>query len=86
MADLLFLTAALLTGIALLISLIRFMIGPTSADRIVAFDVITIISITGIIISALVENRGIYLDVAIVYALLSFLGVIIVARFLEKGL
>ena len=86
MADLLFLTAALITGIALLLSLVRFMIGPSPADRILAFDVITIISITGIVISALVENRGIYLDVAIVYALLSFLGVIIVARFLEKGL
>ena len=86
MADLLFLSAALITGIALLLSLVRFMIGPSPADRILAFDVITIISITGIVISALVENRGIYLDVAIVYALLSFLGVIIVARFLEKGL
>jgi multicomponent Na+:H+ antiporter subunit F len=34
---------------------------------------------------ALGEGRAIYLDVALVYALLSFLGVIVVARFLEKG-
>jgi multicomponent Na+:H+ antiporter subunit F len=45
----------------------------------------TIVSITGILFAALGEGRGIYLDVALVYALLSFLGVIVVARFLEKG-
>jgi multicomponent Na+:H+ antiporter subunit F len=33
-----------------------------------------------------VEGRHIYLDVALVYALLSFLGVIAVARYLERGL
>ena len=31
------------------------------------------------------EDRGIYLDVAMVYALLSFLGVIVVARYIERG-
>ena len=32
------------------------------------------------------DNRYIYLDVALVYGLLSFLGVLAVARFLEKGI
>jgi multicomponent Na+:H+ antiporter subunit F len=32
------------------------------------------------------SGRVIYLDIAIVYGLLSFLGIIIVARYLEKGL
>ena len=51
-----------------------------------AFDVLTIIAITGILLTALVAGRGIYLDVALIYALLSFLGVIVVARYLEGGL
>ena len=69
-----------------LLALWRFFQGPTAADRVVAFDVLTIIAITGILLTALVAGRGIYLDVALIYALLSFLGVIVVARYLEGGL
>lgn len=75
--------AATLAGIAFLFALARFVMGPTRIDRVVAFDVLTIISITFIVLAALLEERGIYLDVALVYALLSFLGVIAVARYLE---
>lgn len=86
MAELLVYAAATLVGIALLLALYRFFKGPSAADRVVAFDVLTIISITFIVFIALAERRGIYLDVALVYALLSFLGVIVVARYLERGL
>ena len=77
--------AGIFAGIAFLLVLWRFIKGPRAADRIVAFDGLTIVSITGILFAALAEQRGIYLDVALVYALLSFLGVIVVARFLERG-
>lgn len=77
--------AASITGLAFLFALFRFIKGPTAADRVIAFDVLTIISITGIVLAALTEGRNIYLDVALVYALLSFLGVIVVARYLEGG-
>ncbi len=75
--------AAIITGLAFLLVLWRFALGPTPIDRVIAFDVMTIISITFIVLAALVEQRGIYLDVALVYALLSFLGVIAIARYLE---
>lgn len=75
--------AAILAGIAFLLAFWRFIKGPTAADRVIAFDVLTVISITFIVFAALIEERGIYLDVALVYALLSFLGVIAVARYLE---
>ena len=77
--------AGLFAGIAFLLVLWRFIKGPGPVDRIIAFDGLTIVSITGILFAALAEGRGIYLDVALVYALLSFLGVIVVARFLERG-
>lgn len=86
MAELLVVVAALLAGIAFLLALWRFFLGPSDADRVVAFDVLTIITISGIVLVAFLEGRGIYLDVALVYALLSFLGVIAVARYLERGL
>ncbi len=86
MAELLINLAAMITGVAFLLALWRFFAGPADADRVVAFDVLTIIGITGIVFVAFLEGRGIYLDVALVYALLSFLGVIAVARYLERGL
>jgi multicomponent Na+:H+ antiporter subunit F len=86
MVELLLALAAGLAGVAFLLALWRFLKGPTAADRVVAFDVLTIIAITGILLTTLVEGRGIYLDVALIYALLSFLGVIVVARYLEGGL
>jgi multicomponent Na+:H+ antiporter subunit F len=86
MVELLVVLAALLAGIAFLLALWRFFLGPSDADRVVAFDVLTIITISGIVLVAFLEGRGIYLDVALVYALLSFLGVIAVARYLERGL
>ena len=85
MVDLLIHLAAVLAGIALLLVLYRFIKGPTAVDRVIAFDGLTIVCITGFLLGALAEGRGIYLDVALVYALLSFLGVIVVARFLEGG-
>jgi multicomponent Na+:H+ antiporter subunit F len=85
MVELLVMLAGVLAGLAFLLALVRFLKGPTAADRVVAFDVLTIISITGIVLLALIGERAIYLDVALVYALLSFLGVIVVARYIERG-
>lgn len=83
MVDVLITLAAGIAGLAFLLALGRFALGPTPLDRVVSFDVLTIISITFIVLAALIEQRGIYLDVALVYALLSFLGVITIARYLE---
>ena len=82
MVNLLITLAAIITGAAFLFALWRFILGPSRLDRVVAFDVLTIITITFIVFAALIEERGIYLDVALVYALLSFLGVITIARYL----
>ena len=86
MVDTLIYLAALLAAAAFLLALGRFVLGPSPADRVIAFDVLTIISISGIVLAALAADRAIYLDVALVYALLSFLGVIVIARYLEGGL
>jgi multicomponent Na+:H+ antiporter subunit F len=86
MVDFMITLAAMIAGVAFLLALWRFFVGPSDADRIVAFDTLTVIGITGIVLVAFLEGRGIYLDVALVYALLSFLGVIVVARHLERGL
>jgi len=77
--------AASITLLSMAISMYRFIKGPHKVDRVISFDVMSISSIALIVfISALMEKM-IYLDVALVYGILGFLGVIIVAKYLEKG-
>jgi len=72
--------------LALLTSFLRFLKGPTCVDRMVALDTMTVVGISLIVLLAVSAGRNIYLDVALVYALLSFLGGIAVARYLERGI
>ncbi|MCF7885898.1 MAG: cation:proton antiporter [Candidatus Marinimicrobia bacterium] len=60
--------------------------GPSAVDRIVALDSMTIIAVSVIVFLSLRLGRIIYLDVALVYALISFIGVIVIARYFERGL
>ena len=78
--------AVVIILLSIVITLIRFIIGKTAVDRVIAFDVSTIASIALIGIMAYLTQRVIYLDVAIVYGLLGFLAVIIIAKYLEKSL
>ena len=86
MADNILLTAAVISLLSIFIALLRFIKGPSVLDRVVALDVISIIAISVIAILAYMFRRAIYIDVALVYGLLSFLGVLVVARYYERGL
>ena len=72
--------------LSLLLSAVAFLKGPGVVSRVVAFDVTGFIAISLILIISSVAGRVIYLDVALVYGLLAFLGVIVVARYIERGL
>ncbi|GEC17269.1 monovalent cation/H+ antiporter complex subunit F [Nitrobacter winogradskyi] len=85
MAELIIQIAAVLIFFAILFSVIRLVLGRTLVDRIVAVDMLTVISISLIALYAHASGRFAYIDVALVYGLLSFLAVLAVARFLEKG-
>jgi len=80
-----FIATALLLA-AIILSAIRLIIGPSGLDRAVALDSLTIMSVSLITLIGLTAARVIYLDVALVYALVSFLGVVALARYLERGL
>jgi len=72
--------------ISFLVALIRFVKGPEKVDRIVAVDVISIMGLTLILLMATLMKRIIYIDVAIVYAILGFISILVVSRFLKRGL
>lgn len=86
MVNIIYQIASSLIILSLLMTLFRLFKGPTVADRIVALDAMTIISISLIVLIAHIAQRIIYLDVAIVYGLVSFIGVVALARYLERGL
>lgn len=69
----------------ILMILWRFFKGPDAANRILALDNLTILFIALLGLLAIHFERGIYLDVAFVFALVGFAGVMLFGRFLEKG-
>ncbi len=86
MINTILLIAAIIIMLAIFISAYRFIIGPNIVDRVISFDVITVSSIALIVIITSMLGKIIYLDIAIVYGILSFLSVIIIGRYLEKGM
>jgi len=75
-----------LVGAGILLCLLRLLKGPTAPDRAVAADTACTVTTALLVVLALVFDRGIYLDVALVYSVLTFVGLVAVARYLEKGI
>ena len=86
MAEHIIVVAAILIFLGILLGVLRLVLGRTVVDRVIAVDMLTVVSISLIAIYAHVADRFIYLDVALVYGVLSFLAVLAVARYLEGGL
>ena len=75
-----------LIGAGIVLCLLRLLMGPTAPDRAVAADTACTVTTALLVVLALVFDRGVYLDVALVYSVLTFVGLVAVARYLEKGI
>ncbi|MEK1887879.1 MAG: monovalent cation/H+ antiporter complex subunit F [Phyllobacterium sp.] len=84
MADIILKLAGALIFLSITCGVARLVIGRTVVDRIVAIDMLTVVSIALIALYAHLSGRFVYIDVALVYGLLSFLAVLAIARFLER--
>lgn len=71
--------------VAVLLTLIRLIKGPTLSDRVVALDLMSTLGIGVIAAYAIAYNEPIFLDVALIVAMVSFLGTIAFAYYVEKG-
>jgi multicomponent Na+:H+ antiporter subunit F len=71
--------------LSIIMAIIRVIKGPTAPDRIVGLDTINTIVIVSMIIFGLAAGSVIYVDVAIVYAFLSFISTLFIAKYLEGG-
>ena len=72
-----------LVGLGVLFAVIRLLVGPTPADRVVSLDTFNIIVIGVIALLANEFKNSLYLDIAIVYGILAFMETIVFARYLE---
>jgi multisubunit Na+/H+ antiporter MnhF subunit len=81
----------MLNGVLLILALamglcfIRLLRGPSLADRVVALDQIAVHTVALAAVYSISVEQVVFLDVAVVAALLSFLGTIAFARYLEQG-
>ncbi len=66
------------------ILLYRLAKGPTAADRMVAGDSIDVLVCCALMLYSLYSGRGIYLDIAIICAMLGIVDTMLVGRYLEK--
>lgn len=81
-----FMIAAIIFVLLIFACGFRMWLGPTTADRMLALDVINaLVVIIMIILSIRFEQPG-FIDVAIVYALLSFVGTLYVAKLIRGDL
>jgi len=69
-----------------ILCVLRMILGPTVADRAVALDTVSTVTVALLVLLAFIFKSYIYLDVSLVYAVLAFIGAVTIARFLEKGL
>ena len=81
--NLLELIAAGFIGAALLLGLIRLIIGPDAPDRVISADTMSVIITAALTFFAAYFNSALFLDVALVYGAISFIGAIAVARVIE---
>ena len=73
-----------LVGITAL-SMVRVVIGPTPEDRLIGLNLAASQVLAILVVLAVRQKEAIYLDVALVYAILGYIGILAVARHLEKG-
>ena len=59
--------------------------GPTAADRMVAGDSMDILVCCALVLFSLYSGRGIYLDIAVICAMLGIVDTMLVSRYLETG-
>ena len=81
----LFATALVLLTVAALLCLLRVIRGPTLPDRVVALDLVGVLVVCFAVVSAAATGSSYFLDVAIVIALISFVGTLAYARYIETG-
>ena len=71
-------------AIAAIVAFVRVLRGPTLPDRVVSIDLVGVLVVGMTVVAAAVTGEAAFLDVAMVIALVSFVGTIAYARYIER--
>ena len=74
--------ALIFFSLSLLVTVFRFVIGPTMPDRVLALDMLVSIAIGFIAIIGIMTGYTLYIDIAIALGLVGFLATVSFARFI----
>ena len=72
-------------AVCLVIALVRTMRGPTAFDRVLAVNAIGTLIILGIVLHGFIMERPEFLDIALLYAILNFIGTFAVLKLFSTG-
>jgi len=86
MSETIFYIFLIIIGAGVILCLLRMLKGPTASDRAIAVDTVTTIVVALLVLLGFFFKRYVYLDVSLVYSVISFVGLVAIARFLEKGI
>ena len=78
--DTLLIASAVVLALLMLATLVRAVLGPRFTDRIIAVNVINTLVVAEIVLLSVWMKEDFLVDVALLYALLSFLTVVVVSR------
>jgi len=67
-------------AVMLVLCLIRAVIGPRIADRLVAVNMMGTIVMVSIALLAVLKKEGYLVDICLIYAMISFLAVVVLSR------
>lgn len=70
--------------VSMLLVLIRLWRGPSTADRVVALDLFSVLVVGVLVVLAVLNEESANLDVAIAYSLVAFLGTVALARYIHR--
>jgi multicomponent Na+:H+ antiporter subunit F len=70
--------------ISVVLVFVRFIKGPGLSDRVVALDLLITIGIGIIAVYSIISNQPTFLDIAMILALIAFLGTVAFSYYLEK--
>lgn len=71
-------------GLSVVLVFIRFLIGPSIADRVIALDMLILTAIGIIAVYSMQNNQDTFLDIAMLFALIAFLGTVAFAYYLVQ--
>ena len=80
MYHIVFIASLIFLAVMLMLCLIRAIIGPRIADRIVSVNMMGTIVMVMIAILALMQEEGYLVDICLIYAMISFLAVIVLTK------